>query len=263
MFSQFAQNTDWYYIVGQIFRTHCNHTPSCFQTVIFDVCFQEPRESMLTPMSLHSLSQKKKKKNFNYQQWSHGPILSQANKSGLSISQNWFSGDVLQKDEMRLMQHRKAQRVCLSRANKERGTVSLTLFVVPQFLVRSFARFRAHTCKLPTFSACTKPNYNHKCTHTHIHTLPWELQVSITSKHLQCDEKFQLRGLLLGSTLIGWLCFPLGLLLKCLITVRRVLQYHAAAATKVGFLKFLYHRSLFIFQLCTLLHLPPGKHWEA
>lgn len=61
MFSQFSQNTDWYYIVGQIFRTHCNHTPSCFQTVIFDVCFQEPRESMLTPMSLHSLSQKKKK----------------------------------------------------------------------------------------------------------------------------------------------------------------------------------------------------------
>lgn len=153
---------------------------------------------------------KKKKKNFNYQQRSHGPILSQANKSGLSISQNWFSGDVLQKDEMRLMQHRKAQRVRLSRAYKERGTVSLTLFVVPQFLVRSLARFRAHTWKLATFSACTKPNYNHKCTHTHIHALPWELQVSITSKHLQCDEKLQLRGVVIGQHSYWMVMFPSG-----------------------------------------------------
>lgn len=49
-----------------------------------------------------------------------------------------ISGDVFQKDEIRLMHHRKArlvERVCLRHAHEEEGTASLTLFVVPQFLV--------------------------------------------------------------------------------------------------------------------------------
>lgn len=190
MFSQFAQNTDWYYIVGQIFRTHCNHTSSCSQTVIFDVCFQEPGESMLTLFSLHS----KKKKRLQLP-----TVITQSHLvPGKQIQALHFpelvSGDVLQKDEMRLMQHRKAQRVCLSRVFKNRGTVSLTLFVFPHFLVRSVTHFHAHPWKPATFSMCTNSNYTHKCTHMHtcahaqIQTnTTLRVVISITSKHLQCD----------------------------------------------------------------------------
>ena len=81
-----------------------------------------------------------------------------------------ISGDVLQKDEMCLMQHRKAQ--SLSEACiKKGGNVSLTLFVVPQFLVRSLTHVftRTHICKLAAYSVCTNSITPTKSAHTHTH----------------------------------------------------------------------------------------------
>ncbi len=118
---------------------------------------------MLTPMSLHSLSQKKLQL---------PTVITRSHLvPGKQIQALHFpeliSGDVLQKDEMRLMQHRKAQRVCLRRAHKGGGNVSLTLFVVPQFLVRSLTRVFMHTRMQTRCVQCMhKPSHTHRCAHT-------------------------------------------------------------------------------------------------
>lgn len=190
MFSQFAQNTDWYYIVGQIFRTHCNHTSSCFQTVIFDVCFQEPGESMLTPFSLHSKKKEKKKTSTTYSDHTVPSCPRQTNP-GSPFPRTDFLEMCCKKMKCVWCSIEK-HRVCLSRVFKDSGTVSLTLFVFPLFLVRSVTHFHAHPWKSATFSMCTNSNYTHKCTHTHacaqIQTnTTLRVVISITSKHLQCD----------------------------------------------------------------------------
>lgn len=120
---------------------------------------------MLTPTSLHSLSQKKK---LQLTMITQSHLVPGKQIQALHFPE-LISGDVLQKDEMRLMQHRKAQRVCLRRVHKEGGDVSLALFVVPQFLVRSLTRVFMHTHMQTRCTRCMhKPNYTHKmCTHTH------------------------------------------------------------------------------------------------
>lgn len=194
------------------------------------------------------------------------PSCPRQTKSRLSISQNWFSRDVLQKDEMCRMQHRKALRVCLSCAYKENGAVCLTPFVVAHLLGRSQ---HFHACTHAN-STCTNPNYNPPSPpHTHSHpTYTYDCLESykwvLKAKHLQCNKKNpNFLGCYWAALLSGWLCFPLGLLFRCLITFRTVLRSQAATANKIGFLKFLHHRFLFIFQLRTILHLPPGKQREA
>lgn len=87
-----------------------------------------------------------------------------------------ISGDVLQKDEMRLMQHRKAQRVCLRGVHKEGGADSLTLFVVTQFLVLSLMFSCIHICKFAAYSICTNPiTPTNVHTHSHPHTQTYTL----------------------------------------------------------------------------------------
>lgn len=55
-------------------------------------------------------------------------------------------------------------------------------------------------------------------------------------------------------------CFPLGLFCQSLISFRRVLLSQATVVNKMDFLKFSYHCSLVIFQLCIVSHFPSGKH---
>lgn len=174
------------------------------------------------------------------------------------------------------MQHRKAQRVCLRYVYKEGGTISHTLFCFLPSLSLIFSC--THICKFAEFSTCANPiTPTNVQTHipTYIHTvIPWELQVHITRKIFynvikknkkKTIIKIHRRGLLRGRTFIRcrWLCFPLGLLSGCLISFRGVLWSWGAAATQKSFLKFLHHRFLSIFQLCTLLHLPPEEHQSA
>lgn len=156
------------------------------------------------------------------------------------------------------MQHREALRVCLSCAQKENVGVCHTAFVVPHFLGRS-PHFAVRTCKL---NMQKNSNYNSPTRPRRL--LPGELQVTIKSKHLQYHNKKKRSQVCCWAALLfAWLCFPLGVFFWCLITFRTVLQSRAAAADRIGFLKFLHHRFLFFFQLCALLHLPPGKYKEA
>lgn len=133
---------------------------------------------MLTPVSLHSVSQKTKLPTM---------ITRSHLVPGKQIQALHFpeliSGDVLQKDEMHLMQRRKAQvveRVCLRHVHKEGGTVSLTLFCCftvssPLFVIKNTSERHTHICKPHAYS---------------IHTtlLLWNLQVQVTSKHFQLDK---------------------------------------------------------------------------
>lgn len=63
---------------------------------------------MLTPMSLHTLAHKKKKKLQLPTMITQSHLVPGKHIQALHFPE-LISGDVLQKDEMRLMQHRKAQ----------------------------------------------------------------------------------------------------------------------------------------------------------
>lgn len=187
------------------------------------------------------------------------PSCPRQTKSRLSISQNWFSRDVLQKDEMCRMQHGKAQRVCLSCVHKENVGICLAPFVVPHFLLGRSQHFPAHTCKLNMHKFKSQPSLPPVHTRCYLESYKWLLKANIYNTIKK--EKSQV--CCWAVLLFGWLCFPMGLFFWCLITFGTVLQSRATAADKIGFLKFLHHRFLFFFQLCALLHLPPGKHREA
>lgn len=186
------------------------------------------------------------------------PSCPRQTKSRLSISQNWFSRDVLQKDEMCRMQHSEALRVCLSCVHKENVGVCLTAFVVPHILGRS-PHFAVHTCKLnmQKIQITSLPPVHAGC---YLESYKWLLKANIYNTII---KKKRSQVCCWAALLFGWLCFPLGVFFRRLITFRTVLQSRATAADKKGSLKFLHHRFLLFFKLCALLHLPPGKYKET
>lgn len=107
------------------------------------------------------------------------PSCPRQTKSRLSISQNWFSRDVLQKDEMCRMQHGKAQRVCLSCVHKENVGVCLAPFVVPHFLLGRSQHFPAHTCKLNMHKFKSQPSLPPVHTRCYLESYKWLLKANI------------------------------------------------------------------------------------
>lgn len=157
----------------------------------------------------------------------------------------------------------------------KREAPSLTHFFVSCPLSHFLMHTHMQICRIQYMC---KPNYTYKCANTHPHIYTHCNTLRAPSAYykkniLQRDKKnkkktiikIHRRGLLRGRTFIRcrWLCFPLGLLSGCLISFRGVLWSWGAAATQKSFLKFLHHRFLSIFQLCTLLHLPPEEHQSA
>lgn len=116
------------------------------------------------------------------------PSCPRQTKSRLSISQNWFSSDVLQKDEMCWKQHREALRVCLSCVHKENVGVCLTAFVVPHFLGRT-PHFAVHTCKLnmQKIQITTLPPVHAGC---YLESYKWLLKANIYNTIIKKDPKF-------------------------------------------------------------------------
>lgn len=151
--------------------------------------------------SLHSLSPKKKKTSTTNCDHTVPSCPRQTNPGSpfprtdfwRCAPKRWNASDAAQKSAESLSE------ACI----KKGGNVSLTLFVVPQFLVRSLTHVftRTHIRKLAAYSVCTNSITPTKSAHTptsprtHTHTLlPWELQASVTSKHLQCDKNSKYVG---------------------------------------------------------------------
>lgn len=144
-FTQFY--TDWYYIWGRflghtvIIRLPASNSPYlmfAFRKVCWRQC-----------LYFHCLNKKwdggTRLRGTSTAHYDHTvPSCPRQTKSRLSISQNWFSRDVLQKDEMCRMQHREALRFCLSCVHKVNVGVCLNAFVVPHFLGSSRHFFCAH-----------------------------------------------------------------------------------------------------------------------
>lgn len=123
--------------------------------------------------SLHSLSpkkqKKKNKKNFNYQLWSHSPILSQANKSRLSISQNWFLEMCSKKMKCVWCSTEKRREFVWGMHKEGRQRLPHSFCCSTVSCPLSHSCFHAHTHMQTRCVQCVhKLNYTHKkCAHTH------------------------------------------------------------------------------------------------